>query len=76
MKRKKSLSVVVSVTYPASCYPDKDHELRKLVGRIANDSGIGMGERDLHWYFKNPLTAFKAFKAVMGHNPTMRVEYD
>lgn len=56
----------LAVCYPADKWPSGDDEVCEAVGRKDQDgSGMGFGERDMQFYFKNKEEAEAARKKVM-----------
>ena len=60
--KKRNNDYLISVAYPADLYPEYDTKLAKLVNMKDYGSGMGFGERDLHFSFKTYKKALDAFE--------------
>ena len=72
----KKVQYRVQVTY-SGYYAEYDNELNKVVGKISDSSGCGLGERDAGWYFptmKEAKEAMAKIEKIAKYNLTVSIE--
>lgn len=55
---------ILNVCYASRYYPGYDRELEKALGDC-DGSGIGLGQRDMSWYYKSKPALVKAVGKLM-----------
>lgn len=59
---KAKLVHVLRITYSMEHYPKMDELLEKKLKKQISDSGSGLGERDVSFFFPNVLAAMRALR--------------